>query len=91
MRDVRATADVVDGTKSCSERRSVGEAVYLLCTVTDRLMSVGKVARIQMHELQVAVIGEGQERRSLPDGVVKRKLNSTLFVFSAELGKGANG
>ena len=91
MRYVRAPAGVVDGAKSSRKRRSVREAVDLLCTVTDRLMSVGKVARIQMHVLQVAVIGEGQERRSLPDGVVKRKLDFTLFVFAAELGKGADG
>ena len=42
MRYVRAPADVVDGTKSCRKGRSVREAVYLLCAVTDRLMSVGK-------------------------------------------------
>ena len=50
MSDVRATADFVDRAEGCGECGGVCETVYLLCAITDRLMSVGEVTGIQMHE-----------------------------------------
>ena len=91
MRNVRASARVVDGAKSSGESRGVSEAVYFLRPVTDRLMSISKVSRIQVHVLQVAVICEGEKGRGLPNRVVERKLDFAFFVSTAELGKGGDG